>query len=189
MSGTGRLGQASATFKLVLLGTALAVVGLAIFAGVSVSGGNGPARVGGAVRTTPTTSAAETRAQLLAHVTTAPTNGETEMSTDSAVAVQTTSGHLASVVVETYPSGARLRGGFNAAGDVWLAKGRLRPNTTYRLMYKVEGNGVTATGSGKFSTGPVPVIQMSMGAATPNTVASGGAGASAPSGAAPVTSI
>ena len=123
---------------------------------------------------THTTTAAEARAQLLAHVSTAPTNGETVLSTNTAVAVQTTSGHLASVIVEAYPSGARLRGGLNAAGDVWLATGGLLPSTTYQMTYKVDGaNGVTAIGFGSFSTWPIPVIQMSEGGASPSTAASG----------------
>ena len=67
--------------------------------------------------------------------------------------MQTTSGYLASVMVEAYPSGARLRGGLNATGDVWLATGRLLPSTTYQMTYKVDGaNGVTTVGFGTFST-------------------------------------
>ena len=156
------------------MSAALIVVGFVICAVVIVSSGDGRPRISRYVGVTPTTTAAEERAQLLAHVSTAPANGETVLSTNAAVAVQTTSGHLTSVMVEAYPSGARLRGGLNAAGDVWLATGGLLPSTTYQMTYKVDGaNGVTAIGFGTFSTWPTPVIQMSEGAGSPSTAAGG----------------
>lgn len=146
------------------------MLGFATWGVVSVSAGNGPPSTPRSLGVTPTTTAAKATAQLPAHVSTAPTNGETILSTGPTVAVQTTSGYLASVVVEAYPSGARLRGGLNAERDVWMATGGLRPNTTYHMMYKVEGgNGVTAMGTGTFSTGPVPVIQISTGVASPGS--------------------
>ena len=176
----GPLGRASTTLRTILLCTALIAVGFATYEGISIFKGNARSLTPQALHSRPTANAGESRAQLLADVTTAPTDGESGLSTNSVVAVQTTSGHLASVVLEAYPSGARLSGGLNAADDVWMASGGLRPNTTYQLTYKVKGgNGVTATGSGTFSTGPVPMIQMSTGAPTAGTVAGAATGGTA----------
>ena len=63
-----------------------------------------------------------------------------------------TGAQLESVEVEALKSGAQLRGALNVFNDEWLSSGDLSPNTTYKVIYRVEGNGLTITGSGRFTT-------------------------------------
>ena len=142
--------------KTVVALTSALVLVVALVAGLIAGGvfsSSGPASAKQAApKTTTTTNAAEARRQLISDVTMVPLNGSTAQSPASVVAVHATGAQLESVKVEALKTGSQLPGTLDAVNDEWLASGELRPSTAYAVIYKVEGNGLSVTGSGHFST-------------------------------------
>ena len=186
---------------MLLSGTVAVVGGLVaalLLTGALSAKGSGPRNpTRQAVATTSTTTTAEVERQLISDVTMVPLNGSTVQSSTSLVAVHATGATLQSVNVEALRNGAKLPGTLNAAGDEWLSTGSLRPNTTYKVVYRVEGNGLSVTGSAHFATtAPQPLVlaepaipvAASPGGVTAGSTPSGGTAGGASGGTTPGSS-
>jgi lipoprotein-anchoring transpeptidase ErfK/SrfK len=151
----GPLGELGVTGAKILAVGALLLAALA--SGCAGSKSNDASRSNASASTQPratttTTTKAEAEARLLSEVTVSPANGATDQSLASVVTVRASGARLESVKVAT-SGGAALAGSLDAAGDAWRSTGSLLPTTTYKFDYEVTGtDGISATGSGKFTT-------------------------------------
>ncbi|HMK96281.1 MAG TPA: Ig-like domain-containing protein [Acidimicrobiales bacterium] len=161
----------SATSKVVLAAGTLMVGGLlavAVVAGLAATRGpgkqaHGPAtslasRRGDGPGTTAASTTTTSRAQALEHllslVTLSPPDGARNQSLKTVVTVHANGAHLVRVRVEASPAGTALLGRLLPTADEWRSTGALLPGATYTVLYVVDANGLTATGSGIFRTSP-----------------------------------